>query len=363
MKIGLFGGSFDPIHKGHVALAQEAMKQLSLDAFYFIPTKNNPWKQGSYAGGYDRAKMIKIALHDEPSMSVCTIEIDQPTDDKNYTYDTLLSLTQQHPEDEFYYLMGMDQVASFHEWKKPKKISKLVQLVAFNRGGFDEESDNLKKYHFIKIDNEPITASSTAIREGDLSQLDPAVMHYIAQKGFYLDMMIKSRMCEKRYRHSLSVAALCKEFAESNGENVLDAWIAGVMHDVAKEMNIKEAEELMKTYYPAFINSPKAIWHQWLGAYVCAHEFMIDNEVILKAIEDHTTASLEISRLGKCLYCADKLDPLRGYDSSASIALCKKDIDEGFKQELINFYEFSKEKNRPIDPVFFGIYNKFVEGE
>ena len=72
--------------------------------------------------------------------------------------------------------------------------------------------------------------------------------------------------------------------------------------------------------------------------------FLIEDPIILKAIEDHTTASVDISLIGKCLYVADKLDPLRGYDSSKQIELCKKDINAGFRDSLIDFYEFSKKK-------------------
>ena len=105
---------------------------------------------------------------------------------------------------------------------------------------------------------------------------------------------------------------------------------------------------------------PYRIWHQWLSRYVSEHEFLIEDPIILKAIEDHTTASVDISLIGKCLYVADKLDPLRGYDSSKQIELCKKDINAGFRDSLIDFYEFSKKKNREIDDCFYEIYDYFV---
>ena len=83
----------------------------------------------------------------------------------------------------------------------------------------------------------------------------------------------------------------------------------------------------------------------------------------MQAITNHTTASMEMSKLDMCVYCADKLDPLRGYDSSKQIALCKEDILEGFKGELVNFYNFSKEKNRDIDECFFDVYQKYCKGD
>ena len=73
MKIGLLGGSFDPIHKGHIEIASEAITSLSLDSFYFIPTKNNPWKDKQNAPGDKRKEMIEIAIHQYTKMKLCTI--------------------------------------------------------------------------------------------------------------------------------------------------------------------------------------------------------------------------------------------------------------------------------------------------
>lgn len=357
MKIGILGGSFDPVHIGHIEIANAAIHQLHLDQFIFVPTKNNPWKDNVDANSEDRLEMLNIAIKPFEKMSISTIELDQKNDDKNYTYYTLKELLEDN--NKYYYIMGSDQCNSFDKWKKAKSISKMVQLVVFDRGGYKLKKDNLKKYHFVHLDIEPITASSSQIKEGDLSMLDKNVLKYISSHGIYLDLMIKSRMKTKRYNHSLSVAKLCVDLANSNDVDPTKAYIAGVMHDVAKEMDINKSRDLMNRYYSEYIDKPVPVWHQWLSAYVCKNEFLIDDEEILKAIEDHTTASTSISKLGMCLYCADKLDPLRGYDSSKSIELCKKDILEGFKNELNNFYTFSKEKGKEIDPVFNEVYDHF----
>lgn len=153
---------------------------------------------------------------------------------------------------------------------------------------------------------------------------------------------------------------MAKEIAKANHLNEQQAYIAGMFHDVAKEMPDEQALEIMKSHFEKFVDKPIAIWHQWVSKYVSENEFMIDDPVILKAIEDHTTGSLNISPIGKCVYVADKLDPTRGYDSSAQIELCKKDIHAGFRNSLIEFYEFSKKKSRNIDECFYEIYNKYV---
>ena len=359
-KVGLFGGSFDPIHKGHVHIAQIALQELDLDEIQLIPTKNNPWKEETNTTEEDRLNMMKIALKDTKDIVINTIELDMQTNQKNYTIDTIRVLINHYPDIQYYYIMGMDQAISFHLWKDAKEMSELVQLVTFQRGGYQAENENIEKYHFIVLNNEPIYASSSEIRNGHIEMLDPHVLSYITKQGLYLETMVSIRMKEKRWKHTISVAKLAKEIAAANGLNEKQAYIAGMFHDIAKEMDLEQSQKIMQEHFPQYIDKPIPIWHQWLSRYVSKNDYYIQDEVILKAIEDHTTASLDISPIGKCVYVADKLDPLRGYDSSKQIEVCKKDIHQGFRDALIDFYEFSKKKNRKIDDCFYEIYNRYV---
>lgn len=361
MKIGLFGGSFDPVTKAHIDIAQSALEQLDLDEVQLIPTAHNPWKDKTYSSKEDRLNMLEIALSKSENITINCIEIERENNDKNYTYQTITDIVNENSENEYYYIMGMDQANLFYKWKHPKRISKMVQLVAFKRGGFKSDKKILKKYHFIKLKNKPIKASSSEARKGHIEMLDDDVLRYISSHGIYLDTMIQIHMKEKRWKHSLSVATLAREFALANQLNGKQAYIAGILHDVAKEMNHDKALELMQKYYPEHVNMNEAIWHQYLSSYMAKNDYLVDDEVILKAIEDHTTASTSMSAIGKCLYCADKLDPLRGYDSSKQIEVCKKDIHQGFRDALEDFYCFSKEKGREIDPVFFNIYEQYCK--
>jgi len=361
-RIGIIGGSFDPVHLGHIRIIKEAIMKLSLDKILIIPTKNNPWKDKSVASDKQRIKMIEIATQDIPEAFVDTIEIDFKNDEKNYTVDTIRLLKERYQDDQLFYIVGMDQASQFDKWKKAKKISQMVQLVAFKRSGY-KANDNIKKYHFQLIDIKASDESSTAFKEGHIDVVDKNVLRYICNEGIYLENLVRPYMSKKRFHHTCSVAKLAKEFAENNGLDGKKAYIAGMFHDVAKEMDKDMALKLMKTYYSEYVNKPEAIYHQWLSAYVAKNTFLIDDEEILQAITNHTTASVNMSFLDMCVYCADKLDPLRGYDSSQEIKLCNKDIKKGFCNELKNFYQFSKKKNRPIDECFFEIYNVFCKGD
>lgn len=181
--------------------------------------------------------------------------------------------------------------------------------------------------------------------------------------GLYLEEIVASRMSEKRFIHTKSMAQLAVEIAISNQLDPNKAYVAGMLHDIAKEMDDKKAEKIMKKHFSEYYDMPHPVWHQWLSYYVAKKEFHLHDKEILQAIINHTTASLDMSLLDMCIYVADKFDPSRGFDASVQIATCKNNLLEGFKLSLTDFYTFSKKKNRPIDPIFFEIYKKYVTEE
>lgn len=362
MKIGIFGGSFDPIHRSHIRVIEEALKQLQLDKILVIPTANNPWKDSTGASKQQRLEMLNIALSRYRNVEICRYEIDQVGNDKNYTIDTINYLKSIYPTDQLYFIMGMDQASLFHKWKNAKKISKLVSLVVFDRMGY-QKNENLNKYNFIKLDFIASDDASSDIRNGKLHALTPDILKYIVTNGIYLETIVKTKMSKKRYLHTVSMAKLAKDIAKSNNLDETKAYVAGMLHDIAKEMPHDQAYALMKEHFYDYIDKPEPIWHQWLSAYVAENEYLVEDLEILQAIRHHTTASINMSKLDMCIYEADKYDPNRDYDSSQEIALCKKDVVAGFKACLKDFYDFSTKKGRKIDECFFEIYNKYVKGD
>lgn len=359
-KIGILGGSFDPIHKGHIKIMEEAIMQLSLDRFFVIPTGTNPWKETAYASVNDRIKMIDLAIEKIDKVEINEIELQQAG--KNYTIDTIHELIKQYPHDTFYYIMGMDQASKFHLWKNAKEISELVQVIVFDRVGYTS-NENISNYHFKQLQIEPMDISSSDIRLGNYKSLDTKVWKYIVHKGLYLDTIIQSKMTTKRYLHTISMANLARDIAKENGVDQTKAYVAGMLHDIAKEMDESNATKIMQEHYAAYLDKPYPVWHQWLSEYIAKTEYLVEDIEILQAIRHHTTASIQMSTLDMCIYVADKYDPNRAYDSSKEIALCKEDILEGFKQCLKDFYDFSKKENREIDRCFFEVYKTYIKGE
>lgn len=356
----LFGGSFDPIHSGHYNVIVETKKQLNVDKVLIIPTGNNPWKESNYICDTHRLKLIDIALGGLEYVEVETIELNG--EHKNYTIDTVKYYIEKFPNDIFYYIIGFDQVEKFHMWKNAKEISELVQLVCFDRVGYSND-ENIKKYNMICLDIDPVDYSSTSIKAGAIEQLDKKVLQYITNNGLYLELILKKCMSAKRFEHTLSVAKLAKEIAVENDINETSAYIAAMFHDIAKEMPFDEMFKIMNEFYSEYIGLPKVVWHQFVSGYIAKSVYYIDNQEVIDAIYNHTTANLNMSPLSMCVYVSDKYEPLRDFDSTHEIQLCKKDLLLGFKKCLEDTLQYSESKGVNLDKSFYRIYDKYIRGE
>ena len=248
-----------------------------------MPTANNPWKDSTGATKQQRLAMLEIALKRYKNVEICRYEIDQDSSKKNYTIDTIRYLKKIYPNDQLYFMMGMDQASLYHKWIAAKELSQLAQLVVFDRIGY-QINDNLDKYNFIHLDLVASDDASNNIRNGALHALNPEVLKYIVNNGIYLETIVKNKMSLKRYRHTVSMAHLAKEIALANNLDGRKAYVAGMLHDIAKEMPHDEAVVIMQKNYPDYLNKPEAVWHQWLSEYVAKNEYLVDDPEILQAI-------------------------------------------------------------------------------
>ena len=135
-RLGIYGGTFDPVHWGHLLLAETAREACELDEVWFVPSGSPPHKQGRpLTEPRHRINMLELALTGLPWFSVSRIEIgaDQPT----YTVDTLKRLAAMHPQSELFFLMGADSLADLPTWRQPDRIAELATIVAVNRGDSD----------------------------------------------------------------------------------------------------------------------------------------------------------------------------------------------------------------------------------
>jgi len=134
MRTGILGGSFDPIHHGHLILARAAREELGLDRVIFIPAHASPHKTGDFSTtGEERLAMVRLAIDGEDGFEFSDIELHRPP--PSYTVDTLRQLRAAHPKDELVLLIGADQAAAFDTWREPGEICNLAQIAVLDRAG------------------------------------------------------------------------------------------------------------------------------------------------------------------------------------------------------------------------------------
>lgn len=190
-KLGILGGTFDPIHLGHLHLAKCAKDGLNLDKVLFIPAATSPFKEGKTLSFADRLTMTAIAVADEPDFEVSAIEALR--EGKSYTYDTILTLKRMYLAWEIYFLSGADALDNFARWYNWRWILKNCYLAVFSRPGYELKlaqelaEDELAKEKILLLNTEKeLDISSTVLREGRGDEyLPPAVKRYITEHKLY----------------------------------------------------------------------------------------------------------------------------------------------------------------------------------
>ncbi len=166
-RIGLLGGTFDPIHFGHLIIAESALVNLNLDLIYFVPAFRHAIKPHFKISKSDiRFKLLKLAVEDYPDFKISKIELER--DEISYTIDTLklFKVYENLPEIDLFYIIGLDNLSELHLWKDPEQIMELSTLVALNRPNVNQQ-DLFKKYagKIIHANTPLIEISSTMIRK------------------------------------------------------------------------------------------------------------------------------------------------------------------------------------------------------
>ncbi|MEO8295563.1 MAG: nicotinate-nucleotide adenylyltransferase [Gemmatimonadota bacterium] len=159
--IGLLGGSFDPIHHGHLIVAQSALEQLGLTEIRFVVAREQPFKQGRHvASAVHRARMVELAIEGQPQFLLESIELELPA--PSYTVDTLRALKQREPEAAFTVLLGSDTARELPKWREASEVASLSTICVFGRPGEAGVSSPLVHQHITV----PLLAiSATAIRQ------------------------------------------------------------------------------------------------------------------------------------------------------------------------------------------------------
>jgi nicotinate-nucleotide adenylyltransferase len=191
MKVGLYFGSFNPIHIGHLIIANQLVENSDLDQIWFVVTPHNPFKKkSSLLDNYQRLEMVFLATKDYDKLQPCDIEFNLPQ--PNYTVNTLIHLKEKHPSHNFSIIMGEDNLKSFHKWKNYEVILEDYQVYVYPRiseGIIETQFNNHPK--ITRVDAPIIELSSTLIRNSIKADknvkplLSAEVWRYIDEMGFY----------------------------------------------------------------------------------------------------------------------------------------------------------------------------------
>ncbi len=346
-KIGIFGGTFNPPHKGHTHLVNRASEILSLDKVIIVPSCIPPHKiAGKLAEGEERIEMCRLAFGDNEKFEISSIELDRG--DKSYTVETLRELKKLYPDDELYFIVGSDMLQSFRRWYLWEEILSLAYLCAASR----EEGYNadLSEYtpsqrdRIIFLDIDPMEASSTQIRNSiagdgeDNDLINKKVLDYIKEKGLYDDglseyrKIITAKLDEYRLYHSECVSECAAALAEKYGADIHKAALAGLLHDVMKNAGKEETFEQLEKAGITLSEIEKdnhKVWHQISGAAFLKNEEIITDEEILGAVRWHTTGRADMTLLEKIVYIADFISADRNYPDVGEVRkLAQQSLDD-----------------------------------
>lgn len=399
--IAIMGGTFDPIHNGHLVTAEAVRHRFNVDKVVFIPTGQPAHKRDKEVTHNEhRYLMTVLATMRNENFEVSRLEIDRAGD--TYTVDTIETLRSIcNPDVRLYFITGADAIHKLMTWKEPERLLSMCDFVAVTRPGYDKKrlfgdireirERFASRIHFLEVPS--LAISSSDIRERakkgmPIKYLLPqAVVDYINKFELYqeeeafevvlkmdIEVMkekLQSAVNVKRYIHTLGVAEEAVRLAEIYGtqQDKQRAQIAGLLHDCAKDFPKEIRERFCKEYKvpldEVMLQSSDLI-HPFLGAELARREYLIDDAEILDAIRYHTTGRAGMSLLEKIIYIADYIEPNRtkfeGIEEARRLAYL--DLDVTMKYILEQTIEYVKERGRMLHPLSveaLEYYNKFQE--
>ena len=381
-RIGIYGGTFNPIHNGHLSAARAMTKALALDLLLLMPAAEPPHKalaKGSPEPG-QRLELVRLGADSLRLPQLGVSERELRRQGKSYTVDTLRELAAAYPGAELWLLMGTDMFLSFQDWRAPEEILRLAGLCAFGREAADvravlETQKAALEARFpgarIRVEQNPdvVEVSSTALREslarGEGEEfLPPAVYGCILREGLYgtcadlralkpeqLRPVALSFLRAKRIPHVLGTEETALRLAARAGADREKARTAALLHDCTKRLDMEEQLALCTLYgigTDPLERSALKLLHAKTGAAVAGDLFGADAEVV-GAIRWHTTGRPDMTPLEKIIYLADYIEPTRSFPGVEELRrACERNLDEGLELGLAMTVEEMRALGEPV---------------
>lgn len=351
MRIAVFGGSFNPPHKGHLNSALAAAKQLQPDKFLVIPDNLPPHKD--FAEGTpsaeQRMELCRLNFASVPKVEFSDMEILRGG--RSYTADTICALHEQYPEAELVFLVGTDMLLTIDSWYNAEYILKNCTIAAFQRA--PQEAELIRKKaellhagygtEIIPIESKPFSASSTFIREalpkrGGKAYLTDAVYSAVVRNRLYsvrvnfewLRKKSFAMLKPKRIPHVRGCEQEARSLAKRWGADQEKAAEAAILHDCTKKELAQQQLQLCERYGiipDEWESRSEKLLHAKTGAAIAQYVFGSAPEIV-SAIRWHTTGKAEMSLLEKIIYMADYIEPQRDFSGVDTLrALAYEDLD------------------------------------
>lgn len=383
-RIGIYGGTFNPPHIGHIQAAKQAVKALGLSKLLIIPAYAPPHKAvlpTNSPTAQQRLAMLRIAVADCPEIEVSDMELRR--EGVSYTVETVQALRQQYPEAELVLLMGTDMFLTFDTWMRWEEILKNATLGVFYRGDKGEKPAIARKKEELEalgakvtlVQNDVIAISSTQMRRllafrcaGEL--LPEGVLDYIRENRLYdtrtpwknlpmeeLEPIVVSLLNPNRVKHVLGCRDTAVALAKRWGAEVTDAARAGILHDITKAIDGPLQLTLCDAYGKLLDDFSKRYprtLHALTGSMV-AQRIFGENDAVVSAIEFHTTGRANMTLLEKIIYVADYMEPNRDFPGVERLReLAFTDIDAALKLGLEMTLEHLNRQGAEVSPASAG---------
>ena len=368
MKILLYGGTFDPPHKGHLHLLESAMEYLQPDKVVVMPAGVPPHKKASATPSSIRLAMCRCFETLGKQVQLSDWEISRKG--KNYTVDTIGHLRQCYPHGKIYLCIGGDMLTSFTAWKDWQRLLRWCTLVALCRdsGQMEPFEQGCKNCGVAGVSGEAVLHRPAQTVDSRKFGKEIATktggrgcgkIWVVSTEGGesmteqQAEQLAKETLSPKRLQHTLNVRDVAVELAKQYGADVHKAAVAALLHDIAKEMTREEMLQIFSHNAIMACDAPQKpfpVWHGFCAAILAKVKWGVEDEEILSAIRCHTTGKPGMTLLDKIIFLADMTSAERNYPEVEYLRkLEREDIHLAMRTAMEMNIQWLQQSGKPVD--------------
>ncbi|MCR4296001.1 MAG: bis(5'-nucleosyl)-tetraphosphatase (symmetrical) YqeK [Elusimicrobia bacterium] len=371
MRVLVYGGSFDPPHRGHAMLLSAAIKKIRPDKVLIVPAYQAPLKEAPQASSKDRLTMARLGILDPLPLKyrkLCRIDAREARARRQvFTVETLGAL-----KGDLHFVCGQDSAVSFPKWRNPSRLKKLATWWYGSRPG----AKALPLSHFRRIPGRFPAISSSEIRlnlalgRDCTHDLHPAVAAFINKRRLYGKRMVtrlSTTLSPSRYAHTLNVAALAESLARRWGADPAKALLAGLLHDAGRRFRPPELARYARRRRLAvperalILDLDPMLLHAYVSADLAKREFDVTDHEVLNAIRTHTLGAARLSLLDRILYVADACALDRAHETSAATRdLAFVDLDAALKRCVADKLIHAVSREAWLHPLTVHLWNSLA---